>query len=44
MERRIKQGAPVSGSAETNMTSVHKDAGSIPGLDQVGEGSVIAVS
>jgi len=36
VERRIKQGAPVRGSAETNTTSVHKDAGSIPGLDQVG--------
>ena len=34
IELRIFKGSSRCGSVETNMTSIHEDACSIPGLDQ----------
>ena len=31
---KTETGSPCCGSVETNLTSTHEDAGSIPGLDQ----------
>ena len=33
-KKKKKEGSSHCGSAETNLTSTHKDEGSIPGLDQ----------
>ena len=32
--KKLKFGGSFHGAVETNMTSIHEDAGSIPGLDQ----------